>query len=132
VMNHVVQLGEYRGEEINLDSTFTCPAAHLGTGKCQLPSFPCVPACPLLPCCLAAWIPITQNEPIVDPKQRTAAAATACAKGSRQPVERPICSTWRHTKFPDRSRLARTAASHRPVLSSGEANGWFLAKDLRS
>jgi hypothetical protein len=31
-----------------------------------------------------------------------------------------------------RSRLAHTAASHRPVLSSGEANGWFLAKDLRS
>jgi hypothetical protein len=67
-----------------------------------------------------------------DPKQRTAAAATACAKGSRQPVERPICSTWHHTKFPDRSRLAHTAAFHRPVLSSREASGWFLAKDLRS
>jgi hypothetical protein len=74
-------------------------------------------------------IPIAQNEPIVDPKQRTAAAAAACAKGSRQPVERPICSTWRHTKFLERSRLAHTAASHRPVLAAAErhANGWFLA-----
>jgi hypothetical protein len=76
--------------------------------------------------------PITAIGPIVDQKQRTAAAATACAKASRQPVERPICSTWRHTKFPDRSRLVHTAASRRPALSSGEANGWFLAKDLRS
>jgi hypothetical protein len=32
-------------------------------------------------------IPIIQNEPIVDPKQRTAAAASACAKAPRQPVE---------------------------------------------
>jgi hypothetical protein len=40
--------------------------------------------------------------------------------------------TWHHTEFPDRSRLVHTAASRRPALSSGEANGWFLAKDLRS
>jgi hypothetical protein len=40
--------------------------------------------------------------------------------------------TWRHTKFPDRSRLVHTAASRRPALSSGEANGWLLAKDLRN
>jgi hypothetical protein len=80
---------------------------------------------------MQAWrIPIIQNEPIVDPKQRTAAAATACATGSRQPVERPICSTCRHTKFPERNRLAHMAASRRPVLSSGEATGWFLAKDF--
>jgi hypothetical protein len=33
-----------------------------------------------------------------------------------------------------KSALVHTAASRRPALSSGEAkaNGWFLAKDLRS
>jgi hypothetical protein len=31
-----------------------------------------------------------------------------------------------------KSALAHTAASRRPALSSGEANGWFMAKDLRS
>jgi hypothetical protein len=35
-------------------------------------------------------IPTTQNDPIVDQKQRTAAAATAFAKASRQPVDGPI------------------------------------------
>jgi hypothetical protein len=29
------------------------------------------------------------------------------------------------------SSTLHTAASRRPALSSGEANGWFLAKDLR-
>jgi hypothetical protein len=71
-----------------------------------------------------------RSKPIVEQKQRTAAAATACAKASRQPAEGPILSTWRHTKFLDRSRLVHMAVSHRPALSSGEANGWFLAKDL--
>jgi hypothetical protein len=66
------------------------------------------------------------------PKLRFGPAATACAKAPRQPVEGRIRSTWRRTKFPDRSRLFHTAASRRPALSSGEASGWFLAKDLRS
>jgi hypothetical protein len=68
-------------------------------------------------------------------KFRFEPAATTCAKASRQPAtgrQGHILSTWRHTKFPDRSRLVHTAASRRPALSSGEANGWFLAKDLRS
>jgi hypothetical protein len=80
-----------------------------------------LPSCFVVSAC--SRIPVIQNEPIVDPKQRTTAAATAtaCAKGSRQPVDRPICSTWRHTKFPERSRLAHTVESHRPVLSSGDA-----------
>jgi hypothetical protein len=103
---------------------------HLGAALAVIGPVGCPLPLPVLG--LGLEILITQNEPIVDPKRRTAAAATACAKGSRQPVERPICSTWRHTKFPERSRLAHTAASHRLVLSSGEANGWFLAKDLRS
>jgi hypothetical protein len=63
-----------------------------------------------------------------------AATVTTSAKASRQRqlAEGRILSTWRHTKFPDRSRLVHAAASRRPALSSGEANGWFLAKDLRS
>jgi hypothetical protein len=65
------------------------------------------------------------------PKFRFVPAAATCAKASRQLVEGHIWSTWRHTKFPDRSRLVHTAASRRLALSSGEANGWFLAKDLR-
>jgi hypothetical protein len=75
-------------------------------------------------CCRVPPTAITATGPVLDRKQRTAAAATTCAKVSRQPVERAICSTWLHTKFPDpdRSRLAHTAVSH----------GWFLAKDLRS
>jgi hypothetical protein len=55
------------------------------------------------------------------------------AKGSRQPVDRPICSTWRHTEFPERSRSARP---HGGIPSPGVEQrrgqcGWFLAKDLR-
>jgi hypothetical protein len=65
-------------------------------------------------------------------KFRFEPAATTCAKASRQLAEGHILSTWRHTEFPDRSRLVHTAASRRPALSSGEANEWFLAKDLRS
>jgi hypothetical protein len=79
--------------------------------------------------------PIATGRLIADQKQRTAAALRPALKraGSRA-LERPICSTWRHTKFPNRSRLAHTAAS-RPLPGAGqrrEASGWFLAKDLRS
>jgi hypothetical protein len=46
-------------------------------------------------------------------KFRFEPAATTCAKASRQVAEGHILSTWRHTKFPDRSRLVHTAASCR-------------------
>jgi hypothetical protein len=82
-----------------------------------------------------AQIPIIQNEPIADPKQRAAAAATACATGSRQPVERPIYVArvgTRNFRNEIGSPTWHMVASRRPVLSSGEASGWFLAKDLHS
>jgi hypothetical protein len=96
------------------------------------------------------------------PKMRFGSAAATCAKASRQPLPLPAARTatatghwplatghwpllplvlvlvrgacaWSHTKFPDRGRLAHTAASRRrPALGSGEVSGWFLAKGLCS
>jgi hypothetical protein len=79
-------------------------------------------------------IPIIQNEPIVDQNdvQRQPLRPALKGAGSRSIGPYVVCSTWRHTEFPERSRLAHahtvhtesahththTAASHRPVLSA--------------
>jgi hypothetical protein len=60
-------------------------------------------------------------------KLRLGPAATTCAKASRKPVEGHILSTWRHTKFPDRSRLVHTAASSRPALTEQRRGQWAVS-----
>jgi hypothetical protein len=82
----------------------------------------------------AVLIPLIQNEPIVDPNCVLGQALRPARKrpGSRSRGAYEARGATRNFRTEVGSSTRRHAASRRPVLSSGEANGWLLARDLRS